>query len=152
MIDSPLHELISEIRCRFSGKKASIVDIRNIENTYKLCSFVNTRNDNCAFLRITSFGCGEVVFEDLVLNLDLIKKIESHDELMFAINKILFENAYGVILIDSDKQLLNYPIEKPTFDFQTINEEIEKLRKRCLELENKTSNNKEQISLFDFNE
>lgn len=152
MIDSPLHQLISEIRCRFSGKKVSIVDIRNIENTYKLCSFVNTRNDKCAFLRITSFGCGEVVFEDLVLNIDLIKINDSYDELMFTINKILFENAYGVILINSDKQLLKCPIEKPTFDFQTMNEEIERLRKRCLELENKTVNNKEQISLFDFTE
>ena len=65
MVDSPIHQIINEIRKRYANKNVSLSDIRNIESKYNVCSLVNVRNDNCAFLRITSFGCDEVVFEDV---------------------------------------------------------------------------------------
>lgn len=153
MLDSPIHELIAEIRRKFSGKRVSISDIRKIEEKYKLCSFVNVRNDNCAFIRITSFGCGEVTFEDLVFNIDFLKNFKSLEELMFNINKVLFGNAYDVILVDTKENLLNDPIGEPSFNFETLIEENKRLIKRCTELENKLSNEKNnQISLFDLND
>lgn len=113
MLDSPIHELINDIRKRYSGKNVSILDIRNIEDNFKLCSFVNIRNDNCAFLRITSFGFDEVVFEDIVIDLDLIKKFNSQEELIFNISKVLFNLAYGVVLVDSNESVIDIPIIKP---------------------------------------
>lgn len=152
MLDSPFHELITDIRKRYTGKKVSMVDIRNIEEKYHLCSFTNIRNDNCAFLRITCFGCDEVVFEDLVVNTNIISSTAKPEELMFALNKLLFENAYGVILVDSDKSVIDIPINEPTYNFHTLKEENARLAKRCADLETKldiANNRGDQMSLFD---
>lgn len=152
MLDSPIHELINDIRKRYSGKKVSILDIRNIEDNFKLCSFVNIRNDNCAFLRITSFGFDEVVFEDIVIDLDLIKKFNSQEELMFNISKVLFNLAYGVVLVDSNESVIDIPIIKPDYDFNTLKEENVKLLKKIEELENKITSSSlknGQMSIFD---
>lgn len=152
MLDSPIHELINDIRKRYSGKNTSILDIRRIEDNYKLCSFVNIRNDNCAFLRITSFGFDEVVFEDIVIDLDLIKKFNSQEELMFDISKVLFNLAYGVVLVDSNESVIDIPIIKPDYDFNTLKEENVKLLKKIEELENKITSSSlknGQMSIFD---
>lgn len=152
MLDSPIHELINDIRKRYSGKNVSILDIRNIEDNFKLCSFVNIRNDNCAFLRITSFGFDEVVFEDIVIDLDLIKKFNSQEELIFNISKVLFNLAYGVVLVDSNESVIDIPIIKPDYDFNTLKEENAKLLKKIEELENKITSSSlknGQMSIFD---
>ena len=154
MIDSPIHELLTDIRKKYTGKKVSIIDIRNIEEKYHLCSLMNIRNDGCAFLRITSFGCDEVVFEDIVINTNLVNKDTSIDDLMFKLNQLLYENAYGVVLIKSDKSIIDVPITMPSYDFHTLKEENNRLSKKCEELELKLEsiNNKgTQISLFDSN-
>ena len=72
-MNSAFHIIINEIRKKYAGKKASMLDVYDIESTYKISSFMNIRNDNCAFLRITSFGLDEIVFEDIVTNLAFIK-------------------------------------------------------------------------------
>jgi len=152
MLDSPIHQLINDIRKRYSGKNASILDIRRIEDNYKLCSFVNIRNDNCAFLRITSFGFDEVVFEDIVIDLDLVKKFSTQDELMYNISRTLFNLAYGVILVDSDTTVIDVPIVKPDYDFNTLKEENNRLLKKIEELENKLTSSSlknGQMSIFD---
>lgn len=152
MVDSPIHELITDIRKRYTGKNVSMVDIRNIEEKYHLCSILNIRNDTCAFLRITSFGCDEVDFEDIVLNIDIVEDKSDTEKLMFLLNKLLYEIAYGVILIKSNESVLNVPIVNPSYDFHTLKEENERLQKRCNELEAKlesSNNHGSQISLFD---
>ena len=152
MIDSPIHELLTDIRKKYTGKDVSMVDIRNIEEKYHLCSMLNIRNDTCAFLRITCFGCDEVVFEDIVLNTDLFIDKSDVEVLMFSLNKLLYETAYGVNLIKSNKSIIDIPITNPSYDFHTLREENERLTKRCLDLENKIenlTNRGEQISLFD---
>ena len=152
MIDSPIHQIINEIRRRYANKNVSLSDIRNIESKYNVCSLVNVRNDNCAFLRITSFGCDEVVFEDVVVDLRLIEKFSNSEELMFSINKYLFGQAYGVVLVKSDSSVLDVPITEPSFNFATLKADNEALRKRCADLENKLAASdlkNGQMSIFD---
>lgn len=152
MIDSPIHELINDIRTKYTGKRVSMVDIRNIEEKYHLCSILNIRNDTCAFLRITCFGCDEVVFEDVVLNTAIIKNQSDPTEFMFSLSKLLYENTYGVVLVNSSESVIDAPIVEPSYDFHTLKEENERLLKRCNELEMKlenANNHGSQISLFD---
>ena len=152
MVYSPIHELINDIRKKYTGKSVSIIDVRNIEEKYKLCSMTNIRNDNCAFLRITSFGLDEVVFEDVVVDLNLIKEFDSQETLMFNINKVLLNMAYGVNLVESNESVINVPITSPSFDFTTLKEENVRLNKKIEELESKIANlsmKNGQISLFD---
>lgn len=151
MIDSPIHELINDIRTKYTGKKVSMVDIRNIEGKYHLCSILNIRNDTCAFLRITCFGCDEVVFEDVVLNTEIIKDQSDPAEFMFTISKLLYENTYGVVLVNSSDSVIDIKIANPSYDFHTLKEENERLVKRCDELEAKlesANNHGSQMSLF----
>lgn len=71
---------------------------------------------------------------------------------MFLLNKLLYEIAYGVILIQSNESVLNVPIINPSYNFHTLKEENERLQKRCNELELKlesVNNHGSQISLFD---
>lgn len=152
MAESVFHELIMDIRKRYTGKKVSIFDIRTIEDKYRICSIVNFRNGNCAFLRITSFGYKEVVFEDIVLDTDLIKPFVSIDDLIFKSQCALYELAYGVKLVQSDGSVIDCKIEDPGFDFDSLQDEVELLRKKCSELELKleaATTRKDQISLFD---
>ena len=152
MVDSPIHQIINEIRKRYANKNVSLSDIRNIESKYNVCSLVNVRNDNCAFLRITSFGCDEVVFEDVVVDLRLIEKFSNSEELMFNINKYLFGQAYGVVLVKSDGSVLDVPIAEPSFNFATLKADNEALRKKVADLENKLAASdlkNGQMSIFD---
>ena len=49
-------DIVNELDHYDKKRSASIIDIRAIENAYSLCSIMNIRNDNCAFLRITCFS------------------------------------------------------------------------------------------------
>ena len=150
MSNSFLHDLLTDIRKRYSGKEMSILDIRDIEEKYRMCSVANFRFDNCAFLRITSFGSGEVTFEDIVIN---SKMLENYSEdLLFNAQRILYELAYGIKLSSENKRFLEGKIEPPPYEFETIRDELDKLRKRCNDLEKKlesTTSRPDQISLFD---
>ena len=150
MANSYFHDVLTEIRKRYTGKRASILDVRNIEEKYHLCSIVNFRNDNCAFLRITSSGTGEIIFEDIVINIELIKPFTNSNELLFNSQKIMYELAYGLKIVDSSESLIE-KIEEPSIEFQTMKEEIKKLIKERNELINKLdyATKRNQMSLFD---
>lgn len=152
MSNSVLHDLLTDIRKKYTGKKVTILDIRDIEEKYRFCSVVNFRFDNSAFLRITSFGTGEVAFEDIVVNSKVLQSISGSEGILFATQKILYELSYGVELVNENKRLLNGDIENPPYDFETIRDELDILRKRCAELEKKlalTQKKPNQMSLFD---
>ena len=151
MSNSFLHDLLTDIRKRYSGKEMSILDIRDIEEKYRMCSVANFRFDNCAFLRITSYGTGEVTFEDIVINSKMLEGF-SQDELLFGAQKILYELAYGIKLSNENRRFLNGKIDPPPYEFETIRDELEKLRKRCSDLEKKlesATGKPDQISLFE---
>lgn len=152
MSNSVLHDLLTDIRIKYTGKKVTILDIRDIEEKYKFCSIVNFRFDNSAFLRITSFGTGEVTFEDVVVNSNVLNSISNNNDLLFNAQKVLYKLSYGVELVNEDKRYLNGSIEEPSFDFETIRDEVEMLRKKCADLERKleaSQNKPDQMSLFD---
>lgn len=151
-MNSAFHIIINEIRKKYAGKHASMLDIFDIERAYNLCSMINIRNDNCAFLRITSFGLDEVVFEDVVSNLDLIKKNDfDYANLDFEIKKALYFEVYGIYLENENKRFMEPDAHKPTIDFKTDKDEIERLRKKCDELQKEVDKLKgsRQQSLFD---
>jgi hypothetical protein len=92
------------------------------------------------------------VFEDIITNIDLLKNYSSIEDFDFEIKKNLYNQAYGVILEKSDKKILDSKILKPSFDFLTDKEEINRLKKRCSDLEKellKRSDSPQQPSLFD---
>ena len=71
---------------------------------------------------------------------------------IFNINKILFNLAYGVNLVESDSSVIDVQITNPSFDFNTLIEENIRLTKKIEELEIKLANSSMkngQISLFD---
>jgi len=152
MADSPLHLLLNDIRIKYSGKKCSLIDIRNIENQYNVCSILNTRNDGIAYLRITSFGLKQVIFEDICLDSTTLSNNhkDSHNYI-FNLNKALYEVAYGIVLEDKNIAIID-EYQKPSIDFYAMKEDIKLLKEKCVVLENtikKVNNNgKEQISLF----
>ena len=150
-MNSTFHIVINDIRTKYSGKNVSIYDIYDIEETYKMCSIVNVRNDNCAFLRITFFGFDEVVFEDIVTNIELVKKYSTFDDLDYELKRILYGQAYGVVLVNDHKKYLDKDIHKPSFDFSTDKEEIKRLKKRCEDLEKELHESSDlyQSTLFD---
>ena len=151
-MNSAFHIIINEIRKKYAGKHASMLDVFDIEKAYNLCSMTNIRNDNCAFLRITSFGLDEVIFEDVVTNLDLIKSTElDYASLDFEIKKALYFEVYGVYLEKDNKRFMEPSMHKPSIDFKTDKDEIAKLRKKCDELQKEVDKLKgsEQQSLFD---
>ena len=152
MSNSILHDLLTDIRIKYTGKKVTILDIRDIEEKYRFCSIVNFRFDNSAFLRITSFGTGEVTFEDVVVNSNVLNSISDNNDLLFNAQKVLYKLSYGVELVNEEKRYLNGSIEEPSFDFETIRDEVEMLRKKCADLERKleiSQNKPDQMSLFD---
>lgn len=152
MSNSILHDLLTDIRIKYTGKKVTILDIRDIEEKYRFCSIVNFRFDNSAFLRITSFGTGEVTFEDVVVNSNVLNSISNDNDLLFNAQKVLYKLSYGVELVNEEKRYLNGHIEEPPFDFETIRDEVEILRKKCADLERKleiSQNKPDQMSLFD---
>lgn len=152
MTDSPIHLLLNDIRIKYSGKKCSLIDIRNIENQYNVCSILNTRNDGIAYLRITSFGLKQVMFEDICIDTATLSnnQKDSHNYI-FNLNKALYEVAYGIILEDRNIPIID-EYQKPSIDFYTIKEDIKSLKEKFSILENNikkvNSNGKEQISLF----
>lgn len=152
MADSPIHLLLNDIRIKYSGKKCSLIDIRNIENQYNICSILNTRNDGIACLRITCFGLKQVMFEDICLDSTSLpnNKKDSHNYI-FNLNKALYEVAYGIDLDDSSAPLID-DYQQPSIDFYTMEEEIKALKEKCDSLEKQLEkiNNDEtgQISLF----
>ena len=151
-MNSSFHIIINEIRNKYAGKQVSLLDIFEIEKAYNICSIVNIRNDNCAFLRITSYGLDEIVFEDIVTNLDIVKKhITLYSDLDFEIKKILYDEAYGVLLEKGNDKFLKDFHHKPDINFNTYKEEIARLKRKCEELEKENSKLKgtEQQSLFD---
>ena len=152
MVDSPIHLLLNDIRVKYSGKKCSLLDIRNIENQYNICSILNTRCDGVAFLRVTCFGLKQVVFEDICLDqTPIISDTKNLHNYIFNLNKMLYEVAYGIYLEDSNITLLDEYIE-PDIDFHTMCEEIKNLKEKCNELEKQVekieNNENKQISLF----
>ena len=156
-MNSPFHIIINEIREKYGGKEVSILDIYDIETAYKLCSTTNIRNDNCAFLRITCFGLDEIVFEDIVTKVDLIQndKKMTFDELDFEIKKVLYRQAYGVILLEVNEKMFTSEDHKPSFSFIADKEEVIRLKQKCLELENEIKrlcNKNVQQSFFDLND
>lgn len=151
-MNSAFHIIINEIRTKYAGKKASMLDVYDIESTYKISSFMNIRNDNCAFLRITSFGLDEIVFEDIVTNLAFIKRnFSQYEDLDFEIKKMLYNQAYGIVLEKDNNRFMDSSLHKASFDFKTDREEIIRLKKKCEELEKEIARSKgsRQQSLFD---
>lgn len=160
MADSPIHIILNDIRKSYSNKKCSMIDIRNIENKYRICSVVNTRANNCAFLRITSYGLKEVLFEDVCLDYSQINADTSDiHRFIYTISKGLYEMAYGVFLEDVNDRLIDEDVE-PSIDFfsledelSRVNTELERVKQECSELKQQLSdlqNNKQsQISIFD---
>lgn len=154
MIISAIHKAINDIRKNYSNSEMSLIDVHNIEEMYQICSIFNTRNDCEAFIRITSFGSGEILFEDIVLNFaDLKKDNINFDDLMFHIKKILYKNAYNIDLKE-DKCALLKSYKKPSYNIETFDNTIKSLEQKCRELEAKIRKleKPEEISLFDFND
>lgn len=151
MSNSILHDLLTDIRKRYSGKDVSILDIRDIEEKYRLCSVVNFRFDNSAFLRITSYGTGEVTFEDIVVNSKVLELKGTQEDVLFNAQRILYDLAYGVKLLNENKRFLEGKIDNPPYNFETIRDEVVMLRKKCEDLERKldAAKNPDRISLFD---
>ena len=107
MNSSIIHDIINDIRLNYAGKTVSMIDIRRIENKYKICSIVNTRYQKCAFLRITCYATEEMVFEDVVFDYSAIEiDINDVHEFIFKISKLLYEGAYNVLLVDEYKPKL----------------------------------------------
>lgn len=155
MAISPIHLILNDIRKSYTGKNVSLIDIRIIENEFRICSIANIRSDGTAFLRITSYGLDEVVFEDVCLDFTHIPQnlIDMH-EFIYILNKSLFDLAYGVILVDVSEPLIS-KYESPSMQLFSLEDEITKLRTKCEELEKnvkKLSDDNVQVSLFDFNE
>ena len=152
MADSPIHLLLNDIRIKYSGKKCSLIDVRNIENQYNICSILNTRNDGIASLRITSFGLKQVVFEDISVDLFHISFDENNPHnYIFNLNKSLYEIAYGIELIDDNIKMID-EYRKTDIDFYTMQDEIMRLKEKCVELEQQlkkdNKGDQQQISLF----
>ena len=151
MADSPIHLILNDIRIKYSGKKCSLIDVRNIENQYNICSILNIRNDGIASLRITSFGLKQVVFEDISIKLSHISLDEKNPHnYIFNLNKALYDIAYGIELIDDNIRMIEEYLN-PNIDFYTMQDEIMRLKEKCIELEKQLKNNNkvdQQISLF----
>lgn len=154
MPDSPLHVIINEIRKNYGGKEASLVDIRLIESKYKICSIINTRDTNTAYLRITSYGLNGVNFEDITFDFSGFPNIRNDlSNFVFSISRVLFGLAYGINLSDSANRLIG-SIAEPSFDYFDLRDEVSALQSRFADLENKlkeVNKQESQISLFDYN-
>ncbi len=152
MTDSPLHLLLNDIRIKYSNKRCSLIDIRNIENQYNICSILNTRNDGIAYLRITSFGLKQVMFEDICLDSNhILNDLNDSHNYIFKLNKALYEVAYGIMLEDEIVPLIK-EYQNPSIDFDTMEKEIKTLKEKYDALEEKMrkvdSKEKNQISFF----
>lgn len=149
-MNSPIHAILTEIRNRYTFEEVSFLDIRKIESIYQICSIVNTRSDKCAYLRITFYGLDEnVVFEDIVFDFSLIEKQINIDNFYFIINKILYKEAYGVELKDSNNCILKKKIEKSSLGFL----KVKTRNKQAGIIEKNNENEKKEdkrITIFDY--
>ena len=135
MANSPIHEVLNDIRSKYTGMEASILDIRRIEELYKICSILNTRNGDTAYLRITAYGLKGVAFEDICI--DFAKFHYDTDDVhqfIFQLSKALYEVAYGVCLIDGADVLIE-ELKRPSLDFSNLQKELLALQDRCAMLE-----------------
>lgn len=152
MANSPIHEILNDIRSKYTGSEASILDVRRIEELYKICSILNTRNGDTAYLRITSYGMKGVAFEDICI--DFTKFHYDTDDVhqfIFQLSKALYEVAYGVSLVDGADIIIE-ELQRPNLDFTNLQKELLVLRDRCTMLEQQVASLKsgsKQGSIFD---
>lgn len=152
MANSPIHEILNDIRSKYTGLEVSILDIRRIEELFKICSILNTRNGDTAYLRITAYGMRGVAFEDICI--DFTKFHFNADDVhcfIFQLSKALYEVAYGVHLIDGSEILVE-ELKRPNLDFSNLQKELLALQDRCAMLEQQVASLKsgsKQGTIFD---
>lgn len=153
MADSPIHITINDIRKNYVGKKLSLIDVRIIEDMYHICSIANVRNNNTAFLRITSYGLEGVIFEDVVFDFDgVVKREEDTHTFIFNLSKALYDLVYGIQLIDENMPVLKDYL-KPSVSYTDLRKDVKELKEKIglLELKIKDIQNGKPVqeTLFD---